>query len=184
MSKITLFGFFLLSFVAPFVMAQDPVNLSAPQPQHEFLKRFTGEWETSSEATIEPNQPKMKATGKMSARMLGEFWVVSESTTEMMGTKVNAIQTIGYDPRLKKYVGTWIDSMMNHMWKYEGSVDESGKILTLDAEGPSFEQEDKLAKYRDVYEFKSEDLINISSQVLGEDGKWVTFVTGTAKRKK
>jgi len=184
MSKITILGVFLTWCATSLVSAQDAVDLSVPQPQHQFLHQFVGEWETASEATIEPNQPPMKATGKMSTRMLGEFWAVSESTTEMMGTKVNAVQTIGYDPRSKKYVGTWVDSLMNHMWKYEGSVDQSGKILTLEAEGPSFTQADKLAKYRDLYEFQSKDQIHISSQMLDESGTWVTFVTGTAKRKK
>ena len=74
--------------------------------------------------------------------------------------------------------------MMNHMWKYEGSVDDSGKILTLDADGPNFMAAGKLTKYRDAYEFKSPDMIITTSQMLGEDGKWITFMTGTAMRTK
>ena len=117
-------------------------------------------------------------------RMLGGFWVVSEMKIEAMGTQETALQTIGYDPQAKKYVGTWVDSMVNHMWKYEGTVDDSGKILTLKAEGPNFMVAGKLAKFRDVYEFKSKDEIATSSQMLGEDGKWVTFMTGTSRRKR
>jgi hypothetical protein len=45
-------------------------------------------------------------------------------------------------------------------------------------------QAGKLAKFRDVYEFKSQDEIATTSQMQGEDGKWITFMTGTAKRKK
>ncbi len=94
------------------------------------------------------------------------------------------VQTIGYDAAKKKYVGTWVDSMTDFMWKYEGSVDKSGKILTLEAEGPNFASPGKLTKFQDIYEFKSADVIAITSKMLGDDGKWVTFMSGSANRKK
>jgi hypothetical protein len=124
--------------------------------------------------------------------MLGEFWVVSEyrgdwvvseNRGETGGTSMTAIQTIGYDPEKKKYVGTWVDSMTTFIWKYEGTVDESGKTLTLEAEGPNFMAAGKLAKFRDAYEFKSKDHIVATSSMQGEDGKWVTFMTGNLRRK-
>lgn len=116
--------------------------------------------------------------------MLGGFWVVSQMESEMMGEKMHAIQTVGYDPEKGKYVGTWVDSMINHMWKYEGSVDKTGKVLTLEAEGPSFTKPGEKSPYRDVYEFVSKDEIKVSSQVEMEPGKWTTFMTGEIKRKK
>lgn len=54
----------------------------------------------------------------------------------------------------------------------------------LEAEGPDFTQAGKMSKFRDIYEFKSKDEIATSSQILGEDGKWITFMNGTAKRKR
>ena len=85
---------------------------------------------------------------------------------------------------IKKYVGTWVDSMMNHLWEYEGTVDDSGKKLTLEADGPSFSQPGKTGKYHDAYEFKSNDHIYMTSSMLTNDGKWVTFMTAQIKRKK
>ena len=70
------------------------------------------------------------------------------------------------------------------MWKYEGTVDESGKILTLEADGPNFISDGKLTKFQDIYEFKSGDEITMTSRMLGEDVKWVTFMSGTVKRQK
>ena len=74
--------------------------------------------------------------------------------------------------------------MTAFMWQYEGSVDPSGRVLTLEADGPNFTGNGKLTKYQDIYEFKSADAILMTSTMLGEDGKWVTFMSGTAKRVK
>jgi hypothetical protein len=73
--------------------------------------------------------------------------------------------------------------MFNHLWKYEGPVDSTGKILTLEADGPNFIT-GKTTKFRDIYEFKTKDHIAATSTMLGDDGKWVTFMTGNVKRKK
>ena len=163
--------------------AQEPPKFPGPEKQHEWLRQFVGEWESEAEGPAAPGQPAMKCNGTMSSRMLGGFWVISEVKAEMMGTTMNAIQTIGYDPAKKMYVGTWVDSMMNHMWRYEGSVDATGKILTLEAEGPNFFTEGKVTKFRDAYEFKSKDHIIATSSMQGDDGKWITFMTGNARRK-
>jgi hypothetical protein len=138
---------------------------------------------TVSEATAVPGQPPIQCQGTISTRKLGGFWIICEVTNNMMGTTMHAVQTVGYDPAKKKYVGTWVDSMMNHMWKYEGTVDADGKVLTLQAEGPNFESPGKTAQFRDVYEVKGPDEIVTTSQMQGADGKWVTFATGTARRK-
>ena len=72
--------------------------------------------------------------------------------------------------------------MTAFMWRYEGGVDPSGKVLTLDADGPSFTGDGKLTKFQDSYEFKSDDEILMTSRMLDADGKWVTFMSGIAKR--
>ncbi len=153
------------------------------EKEHEFLKRFVGEWASETEASMGPGQPAIKGKGTMNARMLGDFWVINDMTGDM-GGEMTAVQTIGYDPEKKKYVGTWVDSMMNHMWKYEGTVDQSGKTLTLEAEGPSFADPGKVTKYRDAYEFKSADHIVATSSMQDADGKWIVFMTGQIRRVK
>jgi hypothetical protein len=177
-------AFFPVVLTASLLVAQETPEFPGPQKEHEWLKQFVGEWETEAQSVAGPDMPAMTCKGTMSSRMLGGFWVISESEADLQGTTINAVQTIGYDPQTKKYVGTWVDSMMNHLWKYEGTVDETGKILTLQAEGPSFVAAGKTAKYRDVYEFKSPDEIVTTSQMQGDDGQWIAFMTGLAKRKK
>jgi hypothetical protein len=67
------------------------------------------------------------------------------------------IMTLGFDPAKTRFVGTFIGSMMTHMWIYDGQLDAAGKVLTLDAEGPSFTDPAKMAKFQDMIEIKSDD---------------------------
>jgi hypothetical protein len=163
--------------------AQEPLKLPPPQKQHQWLQQFAGEWEAESTALTPAGEPAMVCKGTLTSRMLGPYWAVSEWKTELAETQIQAIQTLGYDPAKKKYVGTWVDSMHNHLWKYEGEVDSTGKVLTLEAEGPKFFADGKTARFRDAYEFKTADHIVATSSLLGEDGKWVTFMTGHVRRK-
>jgi hypothetical protein len=163
--------------------AQETPEAPKPTEEHQWLQQFVGQWESTAEAALGPGQPTITCHGKATSRMIGGFWVVTESEGEMMGTKIHALQTIGYDPAKKKYIGSWVDSMFNHMWEYEGTVDSSGKKLTLEAQGPNFMAGGKPTKFRDSYEFKSKDHIEAVSSMLGEDGKWVQFMTGQIRRK-
>jgi len=95
-----------------------------------------------------------------------------------------SIMTLGYDPALKRFVGTFVVAVMTHLWVYHGSLDSAGKVLTLDTEGPSFTGDGKMVKYQDIIEFISDDHRTLSSQVLGADGKWMPFMKAQYRRKK
>ena len=118
-------------------------------------------------------------------RSLGGLWVIAEGQGEMPGGGLaTTIMTLGYDPRRKAFMGTWIGSMMTHLWHYRGALDADGKVLTLDAEGPSFAAGgEALARYQDVIELKSEAHRMLSSRELGDDGAWRQFMTAHYRRK-
>jgi hypothetical protein len=92
--------------------------------------------------------------------------------------------TLGYDPQTERFVGTFIASMMTHLWPYNGALDATGKVLTLDSEGPSFAGDGTMAKYQDIIEFINDDHRTLSSQVLGPDGQWQPFMKAHYRRKK
>jgi hypothetical protein len=179
---LNLFALAMLAFASMPAIAQPPT--APPLKEHEWLYQFEGDWVSNSEGTVGPDQPPMKCKGTMTSKKLGGFWVVNELTGDMMGTEMKGLQTLGYDPEKKKYVGTWVDNMMGHMWKYEGTVDASGKKLVLEAEGPDMVNPGKTAKYRDSYEFKSKDHVIATSEMQDEKGKWVVFMKGDVTRKK
>lgn len=172
-----------LSIVPGLATAQGP-QAARPRKEHQFLKRFAGEWTSLSKSVAQGDQPAAEYDGSMSSKMLGGFWAVNRFEGDAGGMKFQAIQTIGYDPVKKKYVGTWVDSMMNHMWQYEGEVDATGNKLMLVADGPNFMTDGKTTKFRDSYEFKTPDRIIVTSEMMSKDGKWGTFMTGEMKRTK
>ena len=95
---------------------------------------------------------------------------------------VTTIMTLGYDPAKQRYLGTFIGTMMTHMWIYEGEVDATGTVLTLDTEGPSYATESQTAKYKDLIEIKSPDHRVLTSNYLGDDGQWHEFMKAHYRR--
>jgi hypothetical protein len=184
MKKFVNFGLVLsLVVVARSSRAQENFALPAPQTEHKWLTQLVGEWDTEGEMNV-PGSVPIKSTGTDTVRMLGGFWLVSDVKGDVMGTSVEARLTLGYDPKKKKYVGTWIDSMTNFMWNYEGSVDDTGKILTLNTEGPGFQGGDKLTKFKEVIEIKNKDERTFTSSMQGADGKWTQLMSVKYRRKR
>ena len=156
-----------------------------PQKEHQWLQKLVGEWTSECDAAMGPDKPPEKMLGTESVRSIGGIWVQCEGKGPMPGGgEATTIMTLGFDPTKKRFVGTFIGSMMTFQWIYEGTLDASGKVLTLDAEGPSFAGDGTMAKYKDSIEFKSDDHRILSSQVQGADGKWTPFMTANYRRKK
>jgi len=182
MKRFKMAAFMMTMLVGAVALVAQP-PMPGPEKEHEWLKQLVGEWESESEMMMAPGQPPIKAKGSESVRAIGALWVVADVKGDSPMGPMTALLTLGYEPKKKKYIGTWIDSMMNHMWLYEGTLDATGKILTLETEGPNMMDPSKRAKYRDVIEIKSKDHKVMTSSALGEDGKWTTFVTANYRRK-
>ena len=134
---------------------------------------------------MEPGKPPETFKGTESVRSLGGLWVVAEGQGDMPGGEpATTIMTLGYDPRTKRYVGTFVASMMTHLWIYDGALDARERALSLDAEGPGMTPDAPLAKFRDVIEFESDDHRVLTSQTLGEDGQWHRFMTAHYRRRR
>lgn len=165
--------------------AQETCKPATPQQEHEWLGKLVGDWTFESECSMGPDTPPMKTKGTESVKSLGGLWVVAEGSGEVPGGgDCNMLMTLGYDPLKKTYLGTWVGSMMTHMFVYAGEMDSTGKILTLSTEGPSFTDPTKMTKYHDIIEIKSDNERMLRSRCLGEDGKWTDFMSATYKRKK
>ncbi len=162
-----------------------PTMQAEPLAEHRWLARLGGEWTFEGEAIMEPGQAPFRYTGTESVRSLGGLWFVAESHGEMPEGEPPAtmILTLGYDPQKQRYVGTWIGSMMSHLWVYEGEVDAAGKTLTLDSVGPNMAAPGTMARFKDSIEFESDDHRITSSRMLGDDGQWHELMVTHYRRK-
>jgi hypothetical protein len=153
-----------------------------PQKQHQWLDKFLGEWTNEAEYSMEPNGEPSKSTGTEVVRSIGGIWIVAEGVGDMPdGGAGKTMMTLGFDPQLDRFVGTFVGSMMTHLWLYNGSLDPTKKVLILDTEGPNFSQT-AMAKYQDIIEFISDDHRMMKSQILMEDGTWNQFMTAHYRR--
>jgi hypothetical protein len=155
-----------------------------PEREHVWLQQLVGSWTVETECSMGPDQPPMKWGGRETTRTLGGIWVICEGEGEMPNGGIGrTIMTLGFDPTRKRFVGSFVGSMMTHLWLYDGSLDASEKILTLDAEGPDMTQT-RVAKYHDIIEIVSDDHRKFSSEIQLEDGSWNRFMTGHYHRVK
>ena len=131
----------VLAAAAYMLLAEEPpdaeLKLLGMSKEHKWLQQLVGEWTYESEGIVDPSQPPVKSEGTESARALGGIWLVAESNGKAPnGAPMKGILTLGYEPEKRKYLATFISSGMTRLWTYEGSLDETEKILTLESEGP------------------------------------------------
>lgn len=155
-----------------------------PQHEHDWLQKLVGNWTCETECSMGPDQAPMKWKGRETTRTLGGLWVICEGEGEMPDGDVGrTVMTLGFDPSRSLFVGSFVGSMMTHLWLYEGSLDASEKVLTLNAEGPDMTQK-RMAMYHDIIEIVSDDHRMLSSEIQLEDGSWHRFMTGHYHRVK
>lgn len=154
-----------------------------PGPEHEFLKKFAGNWECTLKASFIPGQPASESKGVETSKVaLGGFFVIGDFKGEMMGMPFEGHSIKGYDTFKKKFTSVWADSMGSWIMMSEGTLDKSGKVLTEVAEGP--DMTGKTTKYIMKTEFKDNDNMVFNMAMPNEQGKEVNVLTITYKRKK
>jgi len=148
-------------------------------PEHAWLQRLIGEWEVEM-----PSPDGTTARGSETGRTLGPTWVLLEGRGQMPGgTQSHMLMTLGYDPAQRCFVGSWVGSMMNHLWVYRGgTLDAAQRVLTLPSEGPSFDDPGKIVQYRDEIEWMHDDERLLHGNQLGADGCWQRFMTARYRR--
>ena len=63
--------------------------------------------------------------------------MIAEGRGQMPGGGTGTtVMTLGYDSARQRFVGTFIASMMTHLWVYKGVLNDAGTELTLETEGP------------------------------------------------
>lgn len=137
-------------------------------PEECWLRRLVGEWKL--EAPAPDGEGTIK--GRETARLFGG-WVLLEGSSQMPDGSVHvSLMTLGFDPARGRVVGSWVGSMMSHLWVYEGGFDGAGRTLTLDTSGPAMDGSGASADYQDVITFEGEDTRILTSRQRQPDGAW------------
>ncbi|MBZ9793988.1 DUF1579 domain-containing protein [Rhizobium sp. 3T7] len=147
--------------------------------EHEFLEDLVGLWDvTAPEMTGQEPWTEI-------VRSLHGIWFIAEGSGQMPGGgAATTVLTLGYSADKGKYVGTWIGTMMDHLWVYEGEVSDDGKILSLYTLGPDFSDANKLADYREQIIFHDRDHRTFNSAAKQPDGSWKQFMEAHYTRKR
>jgi hypothetical protein len=141
--------------------------------EHRWLQQLTGRWLLTFDMPEGSDHQDAGGTWEENARSLGGAWIVAETTGTMPdGSSATNILSLGYDPAKKRYVGSFVCSVMTHLWIYEGRLDDTGTVLTLDCEGPDFDTIGRTAPYQDIITIKDENTRNFSSRIRRPDGTW------------
>jgi hypothetical protein len=161
--------------------SQEKPEMPKPAKEHEFLKKFEGTWEARMSMRHAPDQPWVDARGTEQARMIGDFWVVSEWKSDPSEMPMQGLSTTGYDPIKKKYVVTWIGNMSPALSVGDGKVD--GKVMTTEVKSTDC-QTGKPLEMKMTQEFKDKDTLVWSMTMKDKDGKEFECMKGESKRKK
>jgi hypothetical protein len=154
-----------------------------PNRQHRWLQQLVGDWIVSVKHMEAAGMGGQEPFGTEQMRPVGGLWVVGHGEMDMGdGSTFQSRLTLGYDAARQRFVGTWIDTVQTHMFVYEGTLDDSGRQLTLSTKGPSFTQPGTLASYRDVIRIVDADTRTLTSYAKGQDDQWIEFMTATYRR--
>ena len=153
-----------------------------PGPEHAILKEHVGVWDATVQSFVAPGQPPMTSKGVETSTMVGDFWLVSDFKSEMMGSPFVGHGTMGYDPAKKKYVSTWVDSMTPSLSVGESDYDPGTRTFTGWMDGVDFGG--KPTKVKAVTVWKDPAVRVFTMSMKGPDGKDATAMRITYTRRK
>ena len=150
--------------------------------QHQWLKKFTGEWRTEIEFSHGPDAPRGISTGTESSHMIGDLWYQGNGASkpkegEQGGAMVSQF-TIGFDSKADEgkgaFVGTFICDQMHRLWTYQGP--RVGNTIHLRTSAPSFTDPTKTTQMVDELTLVDDNHKYLVSKHLNEDGTWTEFM--------
>lgn len=148
-----------------------------PTEQHKLLERQVGTWD----ATVSMmGMPDSKAVYTATLDH-GGLWLIGDFRGEFMGP-FSGHEVKGYSTTKKKYVSTWVDSMINNIMAFEGDYDPKTQTLAMWTEfDPSTGEP---SRSRHDTKFVDADTFTFTMNNPGPDGKLAPVMTITYKRRK
>lgn len=121
--RLVLAVLLVLLACAPLVRAQD----SSPG---DLLKHDVGAWDAEIKVWEPGSAEPSVSKGHEHNMMIGDYWLISHFSGEMMGMPFSGASYTGYNPDTKKFFGTWIDSMSPAPMEVESTWDDATRTMT------------------------------------------------------
>lgn len=166
----------LLLAIAP-LAAQE---LPKPQAEHRQLARFVGTWDAAIETVGMDGKLHHSKGISVQKPGPGGFWILDDFQGEMNGVQFTGHGALGYDPQKQAYVQSWV-SMAPMLMVFTGTLDETGKVLTMVGEGPGLDGTP--LKMRNVTTWTSADSRTLEVFVVLPDGRQTRSMTITFTRR-
>lgn len=179
MRKFALLAVIVAGPLVGALLAQSPER----PKERNYLKQLVGEWTYETEASLEAGKPHEKISGTERVRAMGEQWVIAEHEATILDQPFTGILTLGLDDHRHRYIGTWIDSHTRELLRYEGSLDDHGKAITLLTETPHPAASGKRVRFREVIEVKDKEHKVLTTSMQGDDGQWAVVQTINYRRR-
>ena len=112
-------------------MMEVMMKYGTPAKEHEYLKKYAGDWNFEMKSWEKPDAEPMVSQGTMKGEILFEGrYLKMKFDSTMMGMPFKGMQLMGYDLFQKKYVTVWIDNMSTAFAPTTGTLDMAGKVFT------------------------------------------------------
>ena len=98
------------------------VKMGAVTENHEFLKKYAGNWDCQVKGWTAPGQPPTVSRGSFQGEMiLDGRYLKMDFTGEMFGQPFSGLQIIGFDNMQQKYTTLWIDNSSTFFFMTSGT---------------------------------------------------------------
>jgi len=107
------------------------MKTASPGPQHQAIaKAMSGTWKTTTKSWMGP-EPTITEGKSVLAPILGGRFVQEQHVGTLFGGPFEGVGLYGYDNAKKAYTNVWMDSFSTGIILSTGTMDASGKVLTL-----------------------------------------------------
>lgn len=145
-----------------------------PGEHHEVLGRMVGEWNLEVRMYIDPSGEPEVSTGTSVTKWVMDGRFLEEKVTgEFMGAPFTGHGLTGYNNLTGEYEATWIDNHTTKIGRYEGKMDDQGRLIFVtESKDPA---SGEMVKSRSVMKFVSDDEMVVKSYEDRGDGESLTM---------
>ena len=166
-------------------MMEMVMKYGTPGKNHEFLKKYVGEFDVEMKSWSKPGTEPMISKGTMKNELIFDGrYVKCTFDSMMMGMNYMGLEIIGYDLYQDKYVTFWIDGWSTSFALTTGTLDASGTVLTESGAYPDPMTAGKtVQKVKNVTTFLPAGGYKFEMFMIMPDGKEVKGMEIVTKRK-